>query len=111
MIDSGATHSPISQRALAILYHAAIPSSNRIAQLGDGHTALKILDEFYLLLQFNQVFTPLNVLVVKTLNTDFILGADSSSLLLRSAGPWWDIGQRASANVSDLVPGVFFLPI
>ena len=34
-----------------------------------------------------------------------------SLLLLRSAGPWWDIGQRASANVSDLVPGVFFLPI
>ena len=28
------------------------------------------------MLQFNQVFTPLNVLVVKTLSTDFILGAD-----------------------------------
>ena len=28
------------------------------------------------MLQFNQVFTPLNVLVIKTLNTDFILGAD-----------------------------------
>ena len=76
MIDTGATHSLISQRALATLYHAAIPSSNRIGQLGDGHTTLKILGEVHLLLQFNQVFTPLNVLVVKTLNTDFILGAD-----------------------------------
>ena len=75
MIDTGATHFLISQRALATLYHAAIPS-NHIAQLGDSHTTLKILGEVYLLLQFNQVFTPLNVLVVKTLNTVFILGAD-----------------------------------
>ncbi|CAF1317570.1 unnamed protein product [Rotaria sordida] len=76
MVDTGATHSFITQRALSTLYHSAVPSCDRIAQLGDGHTLLKILGEVQLLLQFDRVFTPLNVLVVKTMNTDFILGSD-----------------------------------
>ncbi|CAF4821432.1 unnamed protein product, partial [Rotaria socialis] len=73
---TGATHSFITQRALSTLYHSVIPSCDRIAQLGDGQTMLKIVGEVQLLLQFNKVFTPLNVLVVKTMNTDFILGSD-----------------------------------
>ena len=76
MIDTGATHSFITQRALSKLYHSAVPSCDCIAQLGDGHTVLTILGEVQLLLQFDRVFTPLNVLVVKTMNTDFILGSD-----------------------------------
>ncbi|CAF5026318.1 unnamed protein product [Rotaria sp. Silwood1] len=76
MLDTGATHSFITQRALSTLYHSAVPSSDRTAQLGDGHTVLKILGEVQLLLQFDRVFTPLKVLVVKTMNTDFILGSD-----------------------------------
>ncbi|CAF3839677.1 unnamed protein product [Rotaria sp. Silwood1] len=76
MIDTGATHSFITQGALSTLYHSAIPQCDRIAQLGDGQTTLKIVGEVQLFLQFNKVFTPLNVLVVKTMNTDFILGSD-----------------------------------
>ncbi|CAF5174031.1 unnamed protein product, partial [Rotaria magnacalcarata] len=57
MIDTGATHSFITQRALSTLYHSVVPSCDCIAQLGD-------------------VFTPLNALVVRTMNTDFILGSD-----------------------------------
>ncbi|CAF1538646.1 unnamed protein product, partial [Adineta steineri] len=66
----------ITQGAISTLYHSAIPPCDRIAQLGDGQTMLKIVGEVQLLLQFNKVFTPLNVLVVKTMNTDFILGSD-----------------------------------
>ncbi|CAF4645831.1 unnamed protein product, partial [Rotaria sp. Silwood2] len=76
MIDAGATHSFITQGALSTLYHSAIPPCDRIAQLGDGQTTLKIVGEVQLFLQFHKVFTPLNVLVVKTMNTDFILGSD-----------------------------------
>ncbi|CAF4624019.1 unnamed protein product, partial [Rotaria socialis] len=76
MIDTGATHSFITQGALSTLYHSAIPPCDRTAQLGDGQTMLKIVGEVQLLLQFDQVFTRLNVLVVKTMNTDFILGSD-----------------------------------
>ncbi|CAF1931013.1 unnamed protein product [Rotaria magnacalcarata] len=45
MIDTGVTHSFINQGALSTLYHSAIPSCDRIAQLGDGQTTLKIVDE------------------------------------------------------------------
>ncbi|CAF1361752.1 unnamed protein product [Rotaria sordida] len=76
MIDTGASHPFITQHALNTLYHSAVPSCSRIAQLGDGHTQLKILGEVQLLLKFDQVFTPLKAFVVKTLNTDFILGDD-----------------------------------
>ncbi|CAF3875356.1 unnamed protein product, partial [Rotaria sp. Silwood1] len=76
MIDTGATHSFITQGAISTLYHSAIPPCDRIAQLGDGQTTFKIVGEVQLFLQFNKVFTPLNVLVVKTMNTDFILGSD-----------------------------------
>ncbi|CAF1418122.1 unnamed protein product [Rotaria magnacalcarata] len=79
MIDTGATHSFITQGALSTLYHSAIPSCNRIAQLGDGQATLKIIGEIQLLLQFDKVFTHLNVLVVKTMNTDFILVSIRSS--------------------------------
>ncbi|CAM4836266.1 unnamed protein product [Rotaria magnacalcarata] len=75
-IDTGATHSFITQGALRTLYHSAIPSCDRIAQLGDGQTTLKIVGEIQLVLQFDNVFTRLNVLVVKNMNTDFILGSD-----------------------------------
>ncbi|CAF4709617.1 unnamed protein product, partial [Rotaria sp. Silwood1] len=43
MIDTGATHSFITQRALSTLYHPAIPSCDCIAELGDGQTKVKIL--------------------------------------------------------------------
>ncbi|CAF3309107.1 unnamed protein product [Rotaria socialis] len=76
MIDTGATHSFLTQSALSTLYHSVIPSCDRIAQLGDGQITLKIVGEIQLLLQFDKVFTRLNVLVVKTMNTDFILGSD-----------------------------------
>ncbi|CAF3104286.1 unnamed protein product [Rotaria sp. Silwood2] len=76
MVDTGATHSFITQRALSTLCHSAVPSCDRIAQLGDGHTMLKIVGEVQLLLQFDSASTPLKVLVVKTMNTDFILGGD-----------------------------------
>ncbi|CAF4682234.1 unnamed protein product, partial [Rotaria sp. Silwood2] len=76
MIDTGATHSFITQGALSTLYHSGMPPCDRIAQLGDGQTTLKILGEVQLFLQFNKVFTPLNVLVVKTMNRDFIVGSD-----------------------------------
>ncbi|CAF2017726.1 unnamed protein product [Rotaria magnacalcarata] len=76
MIDTGVTHSFITQGALSTLYHSAIPSCDRIAQLGDGQTTLKIVGEIQLILQFDKAFTHLNVLVVKTMNTDFILGSD-----------------------------------
>ncbi|CAF4161880.1 unnamed protein product, partial [Rotaria sordida] len=76
MIDTEATHSFITQRALSTLHHAVVPSYNRIVQSGDGHTMLKIIGEVQLLLQFDSVFTPMKVLVVKTMNTDFILGGD-----------------------------------
>ena len=76
MVDIGATHSFITQCALSTLYHSAVPSSDRLAQIGDDHTVLKILGEVQLLLQFDRVFTSLNVLVVKTMNTDFILDSD-----------------------------------
>ncbi|CAF1044149.1 unnamed protein product [Rotaria sordida] len=76
MIDTGATHSFITQRALSTLHHAAVPSCDRIAQLGDGHTMLEVIGGVQLLLQFDSVFTPLEVLVVKTMNTDLILGGD-----------------------------------
>ncbi|CAF4964868.1 unnamed protein product, partial [Rotaria magnacalcarata] len=49
MIDTGATHSFITQRALSTLYHSVIPSCDRIAQLGDGQTMLKIVGEVQLL--------------------------------------------------------------
>ncbi|CAF2100470.1 unnamed protein product [Rotaria magnacalcarata] len=48
MIDTGVTHSFINQGALSTLYHSAIPSCDRIAQLGDGQTTLKIVDEIQL---------------------------------------------------------------
>ncbi|CAF4710410.1 unnamed protein product, partial [Rotaria magnacalcarata] len=76
MIDTGVTHSFITQGALSTLYNSAIPSCDRIAQLGDGQTTLKIVGEIQLVLQFDNVFTRLNVLVVKNMNTDFILGSD-----------------------------------
>ncbi|CAF3341892.1 unnamed protein product [Rotaria socialis] len=72
MIDTGATHSFITQGAFSTLYHSAIPPCDRIAQLGDGQTLLKIVGEVQLLSQFDKVFTRLNVLVVKTMNTDFL---------------------------------------
>ncbi|CAF4742616.1 unnamed protein product, partial [Rotaria sp. Silwood2] len=76
MIDTGATHSFITQAALSTLYHSVIPPCDRIAQLGDGQTTLKVVGKVQLFLQFHKVFTPLNVLVVKTMNTDSILGSD-----------------------------------
>ncbi|CAF3500275.1 unnamed protein product [Rotaria socialis] len=76
MIDAEVTHSFITQRVLSTLYHSTIPSCDRIVQLGDGQTILKIVGEVQLLLQFDKIFTLLNVLVVKTMNTDFILGSD-----------------------------------
>ncbi|CAM4974053.1 unnamed protein product [Rotaria socialis] len=75
MLDTGATRSFITQRALAKIHHYSLQPRDRIAQLGDGHTMLKIVGEVHLWLKFDQIFTPLNVLVVKNLNTDFILGA------------------------------------
>ncbi|CAF4388613.1 unnamed protein product [Rotaria sp. Silwood2] len=76
MIDTGATRSFITQGALHKLHHSSIQPCTFVAHLGDGHTTLKILGEVQLLLKFNQTFTSLNVLIVKTLNTDFILGGD-----------------------------------
>ncbi|CAF3050663.1 unnamed protein product [Rotaria sp. Silwood2] len=76
MIDTGASHSFITQRALRTLSYFRLPSCERAAQLGDGQTTLKIVGEVQLLLQFDQVFTPVNALVTQTMNTDFILGGD-----------------------------------
>ena len=61
---------------MSTLYHTAVPSCDRLAQSGDGHPVLKILGEVQLLLQFDRIFTPLNVLVIKTMNTYFVLGSD-----------------------------------
>lgn len=76
MIDTGATHSFITHGALKRLYHTTISSCNRTAQLGDGHTILKIIGQADLLLHFNSIPIPLKVLVVKSMNSDFILGSD-----------------------------------
>ncbi|CAF4268843.1 unnamed protein product, partial [Rotaria sordida] len=76
MIDTGASHSFITQCALRTLSYFRLPSCERTAQLGDGQTTLKIVGEIQLLLQFDQVFTPVNALVTQTMNTDFILGGD-----------------------------------
>lgn len=76
MIDTGATNSFITQRALSRLHHSAIYVSQRSAQLGDGHTTLKIIGEAQLLLKFHTVYTPIKALFVKQLNADFILGSD-----------------------------------
>jgi len=76
MIDTGASHTFITQRALRTLSYFRLPPCQRTAQLGDGQTTLTIIGEVQLLLQFDQVFTPVNVLVVQTMNTDFILGGD-----------------------------------
>ena len=56
MIDTGATHLFITQCTLSTLYHSAVPSCDRLAQLGDGHTILKILGEVQLLLQFDSFY-------------------------------------------------------
>ncbi|CAF4680750.1 unnamed protein product, partial [Rotaria sp. Silwood2] len=76
MLDTGATNSFITQRALKQLYHSTISYCTRRAQLGDGHTTLQITGEVQLPLQFASVITPLKVLVVKNMNSDFILGSD-----------------------------------
>ncbi|CAF1472839.1 unnamed protein product, partial [Rotaria sordida] len=76
MIDTGASHSFITQCALRTLSYFRLPSCERTAQLGDGQTTLKIVGEIQLFLQFDQVFTPVNALVTQTMNTDFILGGD-----------------------------------
>jgi hypothetical protein len=77
MVDTGATRSLITQHALNKLHHyQQINSTTLIGQLGDGHTTIQILGEVKLTIQLNHVVTHLNALVVKTLNTDFILGGD-----------------------------------
>ncbi|CAF4936471.1 unnamed protein product, partial [Rotaria socialis] len=44
MLDTGAPRSFITQRALAKIHHYSLQPCDRIAQLGDGHTMLKIVD-------------------------------------------------------------------
>ncbi|CAF1646976.1 unnamed protein product, partial [Didymodactylos carnosus] len=76
MVDTGASRSFITQRLLGTLHHSQTHSTNSTAQLGDGHTKIKLLGEVQLTIKVNHVFTTMNVLVVKTLNADFILGGD-----------------------------------
>ncbi|CAF4720876.1 unnamed protein product, partial [Rotaria magnacalcarata] len=44
--------------------------------LGDGRTTLQIIGEVQLPVQFASIITPLKALVVKQMNSDFILGSD-----------------------------------
>ncbi|CAF2168126.1 unnamed protein product [Rotaria magnacalcarata] len=108
MIDTGATHSFITQGALSTLYHSAIPSCNRIAQLGDGQTTLKIIGEIQLLLQFDKVFTHLNVLVVKTMNTDFILDVKSINVIHIPPRKSYTVQAKVELSSADTV---YFSPI
>jgi hypothetical protein len=76
MVDTGASRSFIALRALGRLCHSKLNSDKSIAQLGDGHTTIEILGEVRLSIKFGDAFTPVHAFVVKTLNTDFILGGD-----------------------------------
>jgi hypothetical protein len=77
MVDTGATRSLITQQTLNKLRHyQQLNSTTLLGQLGDGHTTIQILGEVKLTLHINYLITNLNVLIVKTLNTDFILGGD-----------------------------------
>ncbi|CAF2031757.1 unnamed protein product [Rotaria magnacalcarata] len=76
MLDTGATHSFIIQRTLKQLHRSPTSHFTRQAQLGDGRTTLQIISEVHLPLQFASIITPLKALVVKQMNSDFILGSD-----------------------------------
>lgn len=76
MIDTGATRSFITKRALRRLQYSQIHSTPSTAQLGDGHTTLNIFGEVHLIVQINNVFTTIYALVVESLTADFILGGD-----------------------------------
>ena len=76
MIDTGATRSFITKRALRRVHHSQLHSQKSSAQLGDGHTTLDIFGEVRLVIQIRDVFTTVHALVVQTLNSDFILGGD-----------------------------------
>ncbi len=76
MIDTGASRSFITKRALRRIQYSQVHSRTSIAQLGDGHTTLDILGEVRLIIQVRDVFTPVLALVVHSLNADFILGGD-----------------------------------
>ncbi|CAF1585691.1 unnamed protein product [Rotaria magnacalcarata] len=76
MLDTGATHSFIIQRTLKQLHRSPTSHFTRQAQLGDGRTTLQIIGEVQLPVQFASIITPLKALVVKQMNSDFILGSD-----------------------------------
>jgi len=78
MIDTGASRSFITKRALRRIQYSQVHSRTSTAQLGDGHTTLDILGEVRLIIQVRDVFTPVLALVVHSLNADFIL-----------CGDWW----------------------
>ena len=76
MVDTGASRSFIAQHTLNRLHHSKLHSVNSTAQLGDGHTTIQILGEIRLVIQFARIYTSVCALVVKDLNSDFILGGD-----------------------------------
>ncbi|CAF1644527.1 unnamed protein product, partial [Didymodactylos carnosus] len=76
LVDTGATHSFITQGTLGKLRHSPIHSSKSTAHLADQNTSLKILGEVKLNIRVNDVTTPITALVVKSLNADFILGGN-----------------------------------
>ncbi|CAF1209552.1 unnamed protein product [Didymodactylos carnosus] len=76
LIDSGATHSFITQAALTRIRHSALLPSNIITHLADNSSPLNILGEINLTIHVNDILTPLAAQVVKKLNFYFILGVN-----------------------------------
>lgn len=76
MVDTGANRSFIAQRTLRRIHHSIVTSDKSKATLGDGQTSIEILGEAHFVMKFGKIYTPVNALIVKSLNNDFILGGD-----------------------------------
>ncbi|CAF1549451.1 unnamed protein product [Didymodactylos carnosus] len=75
-LDSGAEYSFIILAALSKIRHSQILPSKAVAHLADTSTPLPLLGEVRLHIRLNDTVTPITALVVKHLNSDFILGSD-----------------------------------
>ncbi|CAF1078981.1 unnamed protein product [Didymodactylos carnosus] len=76
LIDSGAAHSFITQSALSKIRHSPLLPSKTVAHLADSSTPLHIIGEVNLHIRALKTDTPITALVVKHLNSDFILGSN-----------------------------------
>ncbi|CAF1309028.1 unnamed protein product [Didymodactylos carnosus] len=74
LIDSGAAHSSITQSALSKIRHSSLLPSKTVAHLADSTTPLHIIGEVNLHIRALKIDSLITALVVKHLNSDFILG-------------------------------------